>query len=88
MINLKANNALDRCTTFDKELDLRRVSKTIADTEWTRVFVRENLDALEKNQGDEDLKKALRKVLSRPPWVHKTKKRFKKLLKGQIMKPE
>ena len=80
MINLKVNNALDRCSAFDAELDLKRLSKTIVDKEYTRVFIRENLEALERMHGDEELKKALQKILNRRAWVHQTRKMLKKKL--------
>jgi len=81
MINLEVNDALGRCTTFDEELDLKRVSKMIVDHEYTRVFIRENLNALEKKQGNEELIKALRKALNTPPWLHKSEKWFRKMMK-------
>jgi len=80
MVNLKVNNALDRCPVFDAELDLKRLSKTIVDKEYTRVFIRENLDALERKHGDEELKKALQKILNRRAWFHRTRKMLKKKL--------
>jgi hypothetical protein len=54
MINLKVNNA--HCTTFDNELDLKRVSKITADNENIRllILIRENMDALEKSQGNDE----------------------------------
>ena len=77
MINLKVNNA--HCTTFDEELDIRRVSRIMVDSENARSFIKENLDALEKCQGNDELKKALRKVLNRPQWVYKMEKWLKKI---------
>ncbi len=82
MINLKVNNVLDRCTTFDEELDLRRVSEIKANKENTRAFIRENLNALEKNQGDDELKKALRKVLDGPHRPHIIIRLLKKMRQG------
>ena len=83
MINLKANNALCRCTTFDEELDLRRVSRISVKDENTRAFITENLDVLEKFHGDDELKKALRKVLNRPQWPHKIKGRLRTMIKSR-----
>ena len=81
MINLKVHNALDRCTTFDQELDIRRVSRISVKKRATRVLMQQNLDALNESQGNEELKGALRQALNRPLWVAKTRKRMKKMLK-------
>jgi hypothetical protein len=81
MINLKVHNALDRCTTFDEELDIRRVSRIFIKKKAIRAVIQQNLDALNKSQGNEDLKKALRQALKRPLWVSKSKKLLKKNLK-------
>jgi len=89
MINLKVNNALSRCSTFDEELDLRRVSKITAKDENTRAFIRENLDALEQYQGNDELTEVLRKVLNKPQWPRKIERRLKakvKNLYGKRMK--
>jgi hypothetical protein len=80
MINLKVNNALSRCTTFDEELDIKLVWKMIVSDDSTRAFVRENLDALEKHQGDGELRKALQYVLNRPQWPHKIKRRLSAII--------
>ncbi len=62
MINLKANGALSRCTTFTTKLDVERLSQVRA-SDNTRVYFAENLDALERSQGDEELVRALRDIL-------------------------
>jgi len=67
MINLAAVGALDRCTTFESPLDIRRVPRLLADDR-TRPFFQENLRALERNNGDERLQRALSKALDRPEW--------------------
>lgn len=76
MINLEVSHALHDCKTFDKTLDIKRVSKIVALSENVRSYVRENLDALENSQGNQDLKKALQKVLNRPLWPYKIKKKL------------
>ena len=81
MINLQVHNALDRCTAFDEELDIRRVSKIIIKKKAIRAVMQQNLDELNKSQGNEELKKALQKALDRPMWVIKSKKALKKNLR-------
>ena len=84
MINLKVNDALDRCTTFDAELDLKRVSKIDIKDDNTRSFVRENLKQLEKRQDNEELRKALQTALNRQHWPRKIKASVKHLAKRLI----
>jgi hypothetical protein len=84
MVNLKVNDALDRCTTFDCGLDLKRVSKIDIKDENTRSFVRENLKQLEKRQDNEELRKALRTALNRQHWPRKIKVHVKHLAKRFI----
>ena len=84
MINLKVNDALDRCTTFDAELDLKSVSKIDIKDENTRSFVRENLKKLEKRQDNEELRKALQKALNRQHWLRRIKASIKLFAKELI----
>jgi len=79
MINLYVVGALDRCTTFDTALDIKRVSKLIVRDQNTRAFVEENLKALESRQGDQALYNALHKVLNRPRWQIRIIKMRKKM---------
>jgi hypothetical protein len=79
MINLMVNNALEKCPTFDNEFDMRNVLKIYVANDSMRSFIVENLEALEKNQGNDELKNALRKVLSRPMWPYYTKRRLLKI---------
>ena len=81
MINLQVHNALDRCIAFDEELDIRRVSKIVIKKKAIRAVMQQNLDELNKTQGNEELKKALQKALDRPMWVIKSKKALKKNLR-------
>ena len=81
MINLKVHNALDLCTTFDQELDIRRVSRISVKKRATRVLMQQNLDALNQSQGNEELKGALRQSLNRPLWASRGNKLLKKNLK-------
>lgn len=84
MINLKINNALYRCTTFSEELDIKQVKKIVVNSEGTRAFIQENLDALEKNHADEKLRKALIYVLNKPEIPHL--KRFRRKIKSWFKK--
>jgi hypothetical protein len=56
--------------------------KIVANTVGTRAFIQENLDALEKNGGDEKLRKALIYVLNKPEIPHL--KRFRRKIKRHI----
>jgi hypothetical protein len=83
MINLHAVGALDRCTTFDTRLDIKRVSKLIALDDSTRIFIKENQKALENRQGDLKLYKALCNILNRPPWQAHAITKFRRI-KGRL----
>jgi len=83
MINLHVVGALDRCTTFETRLDMKRISKLIVLDDSTRAFVKENLKALENRQGDPKLRKALYKVLNRPPWQAHAIMKFRRI-KGRL----
>ncbi len=82
MINLKVHGALSRCTTFDTELDLKHVLKLEADSESVRAFVRQNLQALEAQTGNDELRHALHQILNRPQWPRKIKRKLKGLIAG------
>lgn len=84
MINLKVNNALDRCTTFDKELNVKNVLKINAEGENVRAFIEENLNALKKSRTDDELERALQKVLNKSQLPHKIKRRLRASIKGII----
>lgn len=68
MINLQAVGALDRCTAFGAPLDSKRVAKLVVLDTSARKFATENLQALEQNNGEQRLYKALRRILNRPRW--------------------
>jgi hypothetical protein len=82
MINLKINNALSRCTTFNEKLDIKQIKKLVAHDVGTRAFIKENLDVLEKNQTDKELTNALKYVLNKPetPYL----KRFRRKIRAAI----
>ena len=77
MLNLRVNNALDRCPTFDCALDINAVLNVTADSESVRAFIRENLAALKKHDVDDELETALQSVLDKPHRPRTLKERFK-----------
>jgi hypothetical protein len=78
MISLFVVGALDRCTTFDVPLEPRNVLK-IVPPDNTRMFLAQNLEALESVQGSQKLRNAVRKVVNRPLWQTKMFRRLRKL---------
>ena len=79
MINLHVAGVLDRCPAFDVPLDSKRVSKLIISGTSTRVYVEENIRALEKRGADRKLVKALRKILNRPLWQARLIKKLRRM---------
>ncbi|HEX2232976.1 MAG TPA: hypothetical protein VHG69_06385 [Thermoleophilaceae bacterium] len=63
MINLQVVGALERCRTLPGTVDLRRVSRISVEDENTRAFVQENLEAVERLDGDPALAAALAAAL-------------------------
>ncbi len=63
MINLQINGALERCTTFERPLEIANVLRLRIDDAGTRAFVQENLDRLEQSDPEGDLTRALRRIL-------------------------
>ncbi len=59
MISLKAVGALERCTTFDRRIDIEAISR-MKFRDQLLPFAEENLRSLEKKGNDPDLAKALR----------------------------
>lgn len=84
MINLEVNNALNRCKTFDQPLDIKHFLKLDMRSHNVHLFIRENLDAIEKNGGNEELARALRKVLNRPKWIDLTRKKMRKAVRQLV----
>lgn len=76
MINLKISNALEKCTTFDKEINYKQISKLIINKEFYGYFIKSNIIELEKTEGNDELIKVLKKLLSQPTWTKKFKKRW------------
>ncbi len=65
MINLLAAGSLDRCTTFDAELDPKRVARIRLEGEAQCALAMQNLRALESRQTDREIYYALRKAVTR-----------------------
>lgn len=64
MINLRLNDALDRCRTLPSELDRRRVSTMlVGDHPSEKAHVQENLSAIRRQGGDPGLERALERAL-------------------------
>jgi hypothetical protein len=78
MINLRLAGALERCTTFDQPLDLRRVAR-IRPHGSRRFFLEDILQALEANQSDPQLEAAVRRALGTPGMVTKAIKAVERL---------
>lgn len=83
MINLKINNALERCTTFNEELNIQQIKKIVAHSVGTRAFIQENLDILEKNRNDKELVKALKYVLYKQeiPYLKRLRRKIRARIK-------
>ena len=65
MVNLTVAGALDRCQTFDRELDLFEIAHLPIHDANDRTFVEENCEALAARGGDPELLRALETSLSR-----------------------
>jgi len=77
MINLEACGALERCTVFSQPLTPRKIRNLNVVKESTRLFLKENLEALEKRGGDPRIRKALRQAVNRPQWLRKFRLRVR-----------
>jgi len=73
-INLHIAGSLDRCTTFDNQLDPKHIEKMSLKEMGPRIFAEENLKALKGRPGDRDLYDALRKVFKQSWWLKVTNK--------------
>ena len=70
MINLHIAGALDRCTTFENQLDTKYIEKMMIYNDGIRILIEENLKALKNRPEDRKLYNALRKALRRSRWVN------------------
>ena len=82
MISLYAVGALDRCTTFNTGLDIKKVSRLLI-LDSGRRNLEASLDALEQNKDYGELYKALKLVLTRPQWRTKLMRETRRI-KSQL----
>jgi hypothetical protein len=80
MINLYAAGALDRCTTFDQPLDVRRIRRMIVPNVQKRALLEEVLRDFEGKPDDLGVRPALRRVLDRPQWQVRLENCLKRIL--------
>jgi hypothetical protein len=78
LINLRMAGVVDQCTSFDKPLDLQRVSR-IRPHGNKRVFLEEILAELEKSQADPELEHAVREALAEPRFLGKMIQKIEKI---------
>jgi hypothetical protein len=78
LINLRMAGAAERCTSFDRALDLKRVAR-IRPHGNKRVFLEEILAKLEESHTDPELEKAVRKALAEPKLMGKVIQAIEKL---------
>jgi hypothetical protein len=69
MINLHCVDALERCTTLPKKLDIQRISELKIQGVGGRAFFNENLQALKNRPGDRPLYEALHKIWKQSWWL-------------------
>ena len=75
MISLKIHNVLERCVPFNNEICIKDVYNINLEHGSPHHMIAEtNLAGLEKTPGNEELKRALRRILNRPKWVSKIKR--------------
>ena len=78
MISLEIIGALKKARTFENELDIRKVKRMMLSNPDYKVLLQENIKELEKKGDNPQLLKALYKVINRPRWQIKLKKKLKK----------
>jgi len=79
MVNLRCVGVLERCSTFDKPLDVKRVAEIRASDLNTIAFLRENLEMLESQGKDPELQKALKSALTRLRVFERARKLWSKV---------
>jgi hypothetical protein len=82
MTSLYALGVLEQCTTFSKQLDLRRIaSLRLGDNPRIRMYVEENLTALKERHDGEHVSAAVRRSLRRPGLLQQLNRQAKPLLR-------
>jgi len=84
MINLRACNALDKCTTFSCDLDYKLVSQIFVHDEHGRAFIKQNHQQLVDKNIDPKLQKILLKILNKSLWLHHLKQKIPVKYKDKI----
>lgn len=69
MINLYCVGALERCTTFNTKIDIKRISELKIRDFGERAHFNENLQALKNRSADRALYEALHKIWKQAWWV-------------------
>jgi hypothetical protein len=67
MVSLEVNDALDKCTTFGRDLDIKFLRNFPVEMN-RRVFYLESLEVLEEKGEKRALQSALRTIIKRPKW--------------------
>jgi hypothetical protein len=80
MIGLYVVGALDRCTTFDRPLDPKRVRRMVVPDAHRRTYLEEMLEILEGKPDDLGICRALRRVVNRPQWQVRLEDCLKRML--------
>lgn len=76
MINLQAVGALSRCTTFPEKLDLKEIRRLSIMGDARRIFLKENLQALEGRPEEKELYEILLRLYRRPAWLSRLHEQF------------
>lgn len=76
MISLIALGVLDRCPTFPGYPDVRLVATMVGGDEAVRGYSINNLEALNRIDGHQELKRALRRALAEPRWRARLRRRM------------
>lgn len=81
MVGLRLLGVLDQCGTFNRQLDLKRISRLgIGDNGNVKRINMENYEYAKKHRIDPALVRALELSLRRSSWIKRVKKRWKQLL--------
>ena len=78
MIGLQLCGVLDQCTTFEEELDPRRIARLELISDDVRIYAKQNLEALQASGAYPELEEALQTALVRPTWKLQLKKSLRK----------
>lgn len=68
MAALQAAGVLDRCTTFDKKLDMRQVARIDVYSRRERLYLEEILDEIKDTDREPELAQAITEAMNKPAW--------------------